>query len=86
MNYLAHDETGNCLVGDVVKIVRTPRFSRMKTHAVADVVKKADRYVDEATGYVYTNGHLHIPVGYVDKQGKVNNLIPQEMYREMGLK
>lgn len=82
---MAHDETGQTLVGDVVRIVKTTRFSKRKTHAVADVLKPASKYVDPDTKYVYTNGHLHIPVGYVDEAGKMQNRIPTEVYKKMGL-
>jgi small subunit ribosomal protein S17 len=84
-NYFAHDETGQCLVGDVVRIVKTPRFSLKKTHAVSGFVKKADRYVDPQTNYVYTSGHLNIPVGVVDAQGALRNRVSPAEYKQMGL-
>lgn len=84
-NYLAHDETGRCLVGDMVRLERTPPFNEHKQHAIAETVKPADRYVDPKTKFVYTNGHLKIPVGYVKEDGQIINRIPREMYMQMGL-
>lgn len=80
-----HDETKKCLVGDVVRIARIPRISANKAFAVAQRIREADRYVDERTGFVYTNGHLTIPVGYRDEQGQIHNAIPRQMYKRMGL-
>lgn len=85
-NYLAHDETGQCLVGDIVKIVKSTRISRLKTHSVAQMIKPADRFVDPDTNYVFTNGHLNIPVGRRDPEtGQIRNLISQQEYKQMGL-
>ncbi len=82
---MAHDETGQCLVGDVVRIVETPPIDAMKRHAVAERVKPAEHFIDEKTKFVYTNGHLNIPVGYVNEEGKLINRVPHELYRKMGL-
>eukprot|EP00158_Paraphelidium_tribonemae_P009069 Partr_v1_DN28759_c0_g1_i8_m63298 len=85
-NYMAHDESMQCLVGDQVRIVPTTRLSKLKEHAVAEKVKAADVYIDPQTKYVYTNGHLRIPVGYqCEETGKIVNLVPQSKYKEMGL-
>lgn len=76
-------------MGDIVKIEETPRFNENKNHAVAEMIKRADRFVDPKTKFVYTNGHLHIPVGYseMDEGGKeiIRNRIPKELYVKMGL-
>jgi hypothetical protein len=61
------------------------RLEPNKTFAVAEKVKAADRHVDPKTQFVYTNGHLTIPVGYVDAEGQLHNKIPQEMYKQMGI-
>lgn len=86
---MAHDETNQCLVGDVVRIEPTPAFTQQKKHAVAEIVRPVDRYVDPVTKFVYTNGHLNIPVGYAElnEDGKetIVNRVPKEMYKQMGL-
>lgn len=74
------------MVGDVIRIVSSVRFSQNKRHCVAGFVKKAERYVDKDTHYVYTNGHLRIPVGYQDPStGTIENRFTHAQYREMGL-
>ena len=85
VNYQVHDETQSCLVGDVVRIVRGKRLDWNKCFAVAERVKQADRFIDEQTKLVYTNGHLTIPVGYVDEDGAVKNYISRELHKKMGL-
>jgi small subunit ribosomal protein S17 len=85
-NYQVYDETGQCLVGDIVKVKKTPRISERTTHIIADIVKPAERFIDPKTKFVYTNGFLNIPVGYVDeKTGKIVNRIPTPLYQKMGL-
>lgn len=40
-NYLAHDENGDCGLGDEVRIVETRPLSRRKRHRLVEVLKKA---------------------------------------------
>ncbi|KAI3647891.1 hypothetical protein MP228_008112 [Amoeboaphelidium protococcarum] len=85
-SYHAYDSTGKCLVGDQVRIVRVPRITKSCAFAVADIVKSADRFVDERTGFVYTNGTLNIPVGVKDPTtGQIRNTFTNEEYKKMGI-
>jgi hypothetical protein len=68
-----------------VKIVKSTRFSKKKSHCVAEIINSAARYVDPQTKLVYTNGHLHIPVGIVGADGQIINKISNKQYKEMGL-
>ncbi|KAJ3079516.1 hypothetical protein HK102_003730 [Quaeritorhiza haematococci] len=53
-NFLAHDETQRCVVGDIVRIDSCDKISKMKNFTVAEIVKPAARYVDPETGNTYT--------------------------------
>lgn len=88
-NYLAHDETDSCMVGDVIKI--TPIMAapigvdgKLK-YVVCGMVKRAERWVCPDTRNVYTSGHLSIPVGKQELDGVIRNRITREEFREMGL-
>lgn len=54
-NYLVHDETAKCVLGDVVELhPLIERASRRKTHMVGAIVVPASRYTDPDTGIVYS--------------------------------
>lgn len=55
------------------------------TFAVAEKIKSASTYIDPQTNFVYTNGHLTIPVGYRNENGEIRNRIPAQLYEKMGL-
>lgn len=46
-NFLCHDETERCVVGDEVTIESCQRVSKRKHFVVVDIVKPAARYTDE---------------------------------------
>jgi small subunit ribosomal protein S17 len=39
--FMAHDETNNCNVGDVVKIMETRPLSKSKTWRVVEIIERA---------------------------------------------
>ncbi len=53
-NFLVHDPESKCVVGDVVKIVQTPRISTKKHFTLEQIVKPAQRYVDPETGKLHS--------------------------------
>ncbi|KAI9009154.1 hypothetical protein DFJ74DRAFT_596351, partial [Hyaloraphidium curvatum] len=46
-NFLCHDETERCVVGDEVVIESCQRVSKRKHFVVVDIVTPAARYTDE---------------------------------------
>jgi ribosomal protein S17 len=50
-NYLVHDETEQCVVGDVVMIEACPRVSKRKHFVVKDIVQPAARVQDDTRIY-----------------------------------
>ena len=40
-NFMAHDETGECGIGDVVKIMETRPMSKLKRWRMVEVIEKA---------------------------------------------
>ncbi|KAJ1917178.1 hypothetical protein H4219_003368 [Mycoemilia scoparia] len=52
-NYLAHDENEKCNLGDVVRIEHCGKISKLKSFAVAEVLRPARTYTDPDTGKVY---------------------------------
>ena len=51
-NYFAHDENEICKLGDVVRIQQCVKISSKKYFAVAEIIKKADFYIDPDTGKI----------------------------------
>jgi small subunit ribosomal protein S17 len=51
-NYLAHDESGGCILGDIVRIQACRPLSKKKHFSVAEVMKKARTYTDPETGKI----------------------------------
>lgn len=39
--YHAHDETNECRIGDIVKIIETRPLSKLKRFRISEIVKKA---------------------------------------------
>ncbi|PVV04215.1 hypothetical protein BB560_001297 [Smittium megazygosporum] len=49
-NYLAHDEFEKCKLGDIIRIEQCHKISRRKFFAVAEMIKRAEYYIDPDTG------------------------------------
>ncbi|KAJ1336503.1 hypothetical protein BSLG_007287 [Batrachochytrium salamandrivorans] len=47
-NYLVHDETSRCVVGDWVRINSCTKLSKRKSFELGEIVKPANRFVDDA--------------------------------------
>ena len=53
-NFLVHDETEECVLGDIVKITATKKFSKRKNFILAKIVTPASRYTDSESGVTYS--------------------------------
>ncbi|KAJ1675417.1 hypothetical protein EV182_001312 [Spiromyces aspiralis] len=52
-NYLAHDENDVCKLGDIVRIEHCGKISKLKSFAVAEIIRKAQTHIDPDTGKEY---------------------------------
>lgn len=68
-NVLAHDETESIIVGDVVRIEAIRPLSKCKSFTVAEVMKPARRYLDPATGKIYSSFQRE-PIGIDEAAAK----------------
>ncbi|EGF77584.1 hypothetical protein BATDEDRAFT_91576 [Batrachochytrium dendrobatidis JAM81] len=56
-NFLVHDETSQCVVGDWVRINSCTKISKLKSFTLGEIVKPADRFIDDE-GKLHTQGAL----------------------------
>ncbi|NIA09801.1 MAG: 30S ribosomal protein S17 [Nitrospiraceae bacterium] len=46
--YMAHDESNECGVGDIVRLMETRPFSKLKRWRVTEIVQRAKKFGEES--------------------------------------